>query len=307
LRHAQVVTITARTILLTRKRTSSDMPSNLIRHSLQACTLSFSLLFAFNVNAQEGKSEGKPLWELGVAGGAAQLPAYPGSADRVSRFLLLPYVVYRGEIFRADRDTAGARLIKTDDFEFDIGFGGSLGASSKEVAARQGMPSLGTSLEFGPRFKYVLSRPTADSRVTFALPVRTVIEFKGGLKQRGIVAEPEISFNKFNAFAGWGLSVTGSALFGNERVQNYLYGVPTQFATTARPAYAAKAGFIGTRFTVATSRSLSPESTLGLFARWENSSSAANVDSPLHLKSNGFSVGVGLTYTFAKSNRLVGN
>ncbi len=275
--------------------------------TIRATFLGFSLFAFSSVFAQEGKPADKPLWELGVAGAAGQLPAYPGSSDRVSRFLILPYVVYRGEIFRADRETTGARLIKTDDFEFDIGFGGSLGASSKEVSARQGMPSLGTSVEFGPRAKYTLARPTADSRLTFSLPIRTVIEFKSGLKQRGIVAEPELSFNKFNAFAGWGLSVTGSALFGNERLQNYLYGVPSQFATATRPAYQAKAGFVGTRFTVATSRSLSPESTVALFARWDNSSSAANVDSPLHLKNNGFSVGAALTYTFAKSSRLVGN
>jgi MipA family protein len=283
------------------------MNSKSIRNTLQSGVLGFILLTASSIFAQESKPVGKPLWELGVAGAAGQLPAYPGSADRVSRFLIAPYVVYRGEIFRADRETTGARLIKTDDFEFDIGFGGSLGASSKEVAARQGMTSLGSTLEFGPRVKYVLSRPTPDSRLTFSLPIRTVIEFKGGPKQRGIVAEPELSFNKVNAFAGWGLSVTGSAMFGNNRLQNYLYGVPTQFATTTRPAYDAKAGYVGTRFTVATSRSLSPESTLALFARWENSSSAANVDSPLHLKNNGVTVGLGLTYTFAKSSRLVGN
>ncbi len=282
---------------------SNRIPTNrLLLISLIAFTSTSTVALA-----QENKPAGKPLWELGVASGAARLPAYPGAGDQVSRFLILPYVVYRGEIFRADRDTAGARLIKTDDFEFDIGFGGSLGASSKEVVARQGMPSLGTSLEFGPRFKYRIARPTADSRVTFSLPVRTVIEFKGGLKQRGLVAEPELSFDKRNAFAGWGLSATGSALFGNARVQNYLYGVSSEFATASRPSYAAKAGFVGTRLTLATSRSLSPESTLAAFARWENTASGANTASPLHLKSNGFSIGIGLTYTFAKSSTLVGD
>jgi MipA family protein len=283
------------------------MMSKTTSSSLRAGTLTLACLLASHANAQENKPGGRPLWELGVATGAAQLPAYTGSADSVSRFLLVPYVVYRGEIFRADRDTAGARLIKTNDFEFDIGFGGSLGASSKEVAARQGMPSLGTTLEFGPRFKYVVARPSADSRVTFALPVRAVIEFKGGPKQRGFVAEPAISFEKANVFAGWGLSATGSALFGNDRVQNYLYGVAPQYATATRPAYDASAGYIGTRFTLATSRSLSPQATVALFARWENSSSAANTDSPLHLKSNGASVGIGFTYTFAKSSRFVSN
>ncbi len=260
-------------------------------------------LIPIATHAQDNKP--KPLWEIGVAAGAARLPAYPGAKEDVSRALVLPYFIYRGDIFRADQNTAGARILKTPDYEIDVGFGGSLGASNKEVAARSGMPSLGTSLEFGPRFKWNITKPSADSKMAFALPVRTVLEFKGGVKQRGLVIEPELSYDVRNAWAGWGINLKGSALFGNARLQNYLYGVAPEYATPARNAYAAKSGFVSTRIGLAASRTLSPDSTVALFARWDNSGSGANKDSPLHLKNNGLTIGVGITYTFWRSGATV--
>ena len=50
-----------------------------------------------------------PLWEVGgVAFGVSQ-NAYPGSDQQVNRALALPYFIYRGDVFRADRETAGIR------------------------------------------------------------------------------------------------------------------------------------------------------------------------------------------------------
>ena len=55
----------------------------------------------------------KPLWELGVVGGGVSTPAYPGSADRSSRGLVLPSIGYRGKIFRFDESGIGARLVRS--------------------------------------------------------------------------------------------------------------------------------------------------------------------------------------------------
>ena len=47
-----------------------------------------------------------PLWEVGLFGGAASTPAYPGSEDRSTRALVLPMLIYRGKVLRADRSGA---------------------------------------------------------------------------------------------------------------------------------------------------------------------------------------------------------
>jgi MipA family protein len=260
--------------------------------------------FYQSADAQD-TSAAKPLWELGVAAGTASLPAYIGAQENVTRSLVLPMFIYRGEIFRADRDTAGARFVKTRDYEIDLGFGGSLGASNTDVPARVGMPSLGGTLEFGPRLKFTLARPNPDSKLTLSLPLRTVLEFKGGIKQRGLVLEPGLSFDQRDAFAGWGLNASASVLLGDAKLQNYLYGVAPAYATGTRNAFAAKSGLMATRLSLSSSKSISRDATVAIFARWESAGVGANTSSPLHLKNNGFSVGVGFTYTFFRSASMV--
>lgn len=46
-----------------------------------------------------------------------------GDSDtRVSRLVGLPYFIYRGEVLRADRETAGLLALKRGSFELDVGF-----------------------------------------------------------------------------------------------------------------------------------------------------------------------------------------
>ncbi len=48
----------------------------------------------------EGLNERLPLWEAGVGGGMIVSPNYPASSERNFVALALPYVIYRGDIFR---------------------------------------------------------------------------------------------------------------------------------------------------------------------------------------------------------------
>ena len=94
---------------------------------------------------------GAPLWEVGgVAFGVSQ-NAYPGSDQQVNRALALPYFIYRGDVFRADRETAGIRALKTETLELDLGFAGAFGSGSDTIEARQGMRKLrnGVRHQFG--------------------------------------------------------------------------------------------------------------------------------------------------------------
>ncbi|NVO08154.1 MAG: MipA/OmpV family protein, partial [Rhodoferax sp.] len=144
--------------------------------------------------AQDTAAPALPLWEAGVFAGALSTPAYPASSERNQRALVLPFLVYRGEVLRADRNGVGARMVNTERFEFDIGFSGSLPASSNDIALRQGMPDLGTLIEFGPRAKLTLAEPAPGERATLELPLRAVLEFNGGVRQVGNALEPKLAY-----------------------------------------------------------------------------------------------------------------
>lgn len=263
-----------------------------------------ALGFAISMSAlAQTQAPALPLWELGAFAGTATTPAYPGSADRASRSLVLPVFVYRGEVFRADRGNVGARLMRSDDVELDLGFAASLPATSDDLAARKGMSDLGTLVEFGPRVKFTVARPSPGTRVVLELPLRAVLEFNNGVRQQGYAFEPELGLEMRDVGAGWSLSATASLVFGDKDLNHYFYGVAAPYATAVRPAFDAQAGLITTRLGLSTSKSLSPDVRVFGFLRHDLLEGAANKASPLFQQSTGTSVGLGLAWTLARSEQ----
>lgn len=244
-----------------------------------------------------------PLWEAGVFGGTAATPAYPGASEHSTRTLALPFVIYRGEVLRADRSGVGARLFDTEQMELDAGFALSLPARSSDVPARRGMPDLGTLLEFGPRLKIKLAQPSPNSRVRLELPLRAVIEARGGLHRQGATFEPRLAYTLAGPQGRWHLDTALSAVLGNRGINDYFYGVGPQFATPERPAYAAKSGLMLTRLSLGGSWLLERDWRAFAFVRHDNYAGAANRDSPLLRQSSGTSAGIGLAWTWQRSSQ----
>ncbi|HEX7988057.1 MAG TPA: MipA/OmpV family protein [Duganella sp.] len=242
-----------------------------------------------------------PLWEAGLFGGAASTPAYPGSEDRSTRALVLPMLIYRGKVLRADRSGVGARLFYTERAELDVGFALSLPARSGDVAARAGMPDLNSLLEFGPRLKVLLAEPTPASRVRLELPLRVPVELRNGFERQGLVFEPRVVFEAADASGRWQADANLGAVFGNARLNAYFYDVAPRYATAARPAYRATGGLMMTRLGLSLSRRISPDWRVFGFTRYDNYSHAANHDSPLFLRNSGLSVGAGFAWTAHRS------
>jgi outer membrane protein len=245
-----------------------------------------------------------PLWEVGVVGVVASTPAYPASSDRTSRAFVLPAVIYRGEVLRADRSGVGARVIKADNYEFDVGFSAALPANSSNVAARQDMPDLGTLIEFGPRLKVTLAQAAPDKRLRLELPLRGVLEFNGGVRGQGAVFEPALVYEQRDVGNGWSLATSAGLVYGDQRINQYFYGVDAAYATPTRAQYDAQAGLIGARMGISTTKSLSPDWRVAGFVRFENYAAGANRASPLHLASSGTSVGVAFIWTLARSTQM---
>lgn len=249
--------------------------------------------------------EAQPLWEAGVAAFAVSTPAYPGSADRSSRVLPLPFLIYRGEVLRADQGGIGARLFRSERVEFDVGFSGALPAHSRDVSARSGMPDLNTLIEFGPRVKILLANPTPTSRLRLELPLRAVMEVQGGVRRQGATFEPKLSYEMRGADPRWAFDVSLAAVFADRRLGRYFYEVAPQYATASRPAYQADAGLLLTRVGFSSTYKWSDDVRLFGFVREESYRGAANEDSPLMKKRSGASVGLGLTWTLGRSTTLV--
>lgn len=249
----------------------------------------------------QGPASGAPLWELGALSAALSQQAYPGSDQQVRRATLLPFGIYRGRLLRADGDTAGLRAVKTDSFELDVGFAGSFGAGRQGLDARQGMPRLGTLLEFGPRARWRLGDAPFGGRWRADLPLRAVLDLSDGWSHRGWALEPELTWER--RLPGWRLSVSGGAILADRKLADTFYGVAPADAIAGRPAYEAKAGLVAFRLATGFFKDLSPDWRLFGFARVDTVQGAANRDSPLVRQTTGATVGLGVSYTWLRSTR----
>lgn len=243
---------------------------------------------------------GLPLWEVGAVAGGVSQQAYPGADEQVSRARLLPYVVYRGKVLRADDGGAGLRAIRTEGFELDLSFAGSLSSGAKSLRAREGMPRLATLVELGPVARWFLNGREATQRLSIELPLRGVFEARDLSRHRGMSLEPELSLDH-RVRGGWSYGLSAGLLIGDDRLASTYYAVAPGQALPDRPAYAAKAGVIAWRLKAGVSRSLAPDLRLFAFGRLDSVAGAANRDSPLVRQTTGASVGIGLTYTLKRS------
>ena len=244
-----------------------------------------------------------PLWEAGLFGIGITQPAYPGSDERVSRALGLPFLVYRGSYFRAERGTVGLRALKTPRTELDVGFAATLGSHSSDIAARRGMADLGTLIEFGPRLKINLgdiSNGSRDSRLQF--PLREVIDVSHGFVSRGIAFEPEWVTDT-HLPGHWLVTTSLGAMFGDSKLGDTFYGVAPGEATPSRSSYAAGGGLIALRASLFAAHPLTPDVRVFYSFRIESLAGAANLDSPLVRRHADWGAIVGLSWTLARSER----
>ena len=269
-----------------------------LRVTFAACCAALSTLAV----AQGATGSAPPLWELGgVALGASQ-QAYPGADQQVNRALALPYFIYRGDVLRADRETAGIRAMKTETFELDVGFAGAFGAGSETIDARQGMRKLGTLVELGPRLKWDLGAGPAGGRLSAEFPARAVLDLSDKAAHRGWSLEPKLTYSNRTA-GGWRYSASVSAIVADTRLAQTFYEVRSSEATAMRPAYTAESGLVSWRLGTSVSRSLGRDWNLFGFARLDTVAGAANENSPLVRRSTGASVGLGVAYTWMRSER----
>lgn len=240
----------------------------------------------------------KPLWEFGLGAGALRLPHYRGSDQSHTWVLPAPYFVYRGEIFRADRDGARAVLVDAERFDFDVSLAATAPTRSEDNTARAGMPDLAPTFEVGPNANFTLARG-AGWKLQARVPVRAAFTLESSPKSIGWIATPNLNLDFW--VAGWNVGVLTGPVFATRRFHGYFYDVPEAYATTTRPAYRAAGGASGWRLVSGASRRIGSW-WLGGFVYGDRVRGAHFEASPLVRRSETVAFGVAASYIFAASS-----
>lgn len=252
--------------------------------------------------ASTAHGELRPLWELGVGMGVTSIPAYRGARGEVVYFLPLPYLVYRGRFLRSDRQGIRGVFYQNDRFQLNLSAYAGPPVQSGQIPARTGMPNLSPSFEIGPSLQYVLI-DTPGTMLDLRWPLRAA--FTLSFKPIGWVSTPNLNLTLPDyRGSGWMLGASVGPNFADSRYHAYFYDVAPAYVRPGRPAYAAGAGYSGSSVYLTVSRRFA-HYWVGGFLRYDNLAGASFVNSPLVETQQYFAVGVGMSWIFATSSRLV--
>lgn len=247
-----------------------------------------------------------PLWEGGAGAAVIDFPHYRGSNERTRYVLPMPYVIYRGDFLKIDRQRVRGRLFHSDRVELDISVNGSVPVRGN--GAREGMPNLDPTFEIGPSLNVMLyETESKQGQVELRLPLRATIasdfSYVGDV---GWIFQPLLNLDVQNVFGqrGWNLGTAIGPVFTDRRYNRYFYGVDAQYSRPDRPAYTAHGGYAGTQFVVALTKRFPTFWTSG-FMKLDSLHGAAFEASPLVKTRQYATVGFAITWIFAESSTKV--
>ena len=248
-----------------------------------------------------------PLWEAGFGAAALSLPDYRGSNERHPYLLPLPYLVYRGDRLKVDREGLRARLFDNDRLDLNLSAAANFALRSRDNVARQGMPTLYPVVEVGPELIYkIIGEKRSSMQLDLRVATRAAFAVGGGrVAFEGWVTTPYLRLDLPNAGgSGFEASFSAGPLFGDRRYHDYIYGVAPQFATPSRGAYEAKAGYAGFQLLAGASRRFG-DVWFGAFVRFDSLRGAAFEPSPLEQSSRYVAAGLAVSWILGTSTERV--
>jgi outer membrane scaffolding protein for murein synthesis (MipA/OmpV family) len=257
--------------------------------------------------ASAAAADDKPLWELGAGATVLAFPDYRGSDQRRNYVLPIPYVVYRGEFLKADRNGLRSIFFDRENIEINVSVGASFPIDSEDNDARRGMPDLKPTVELGPAVDLTLWRSSVPGmKLMLRMPMRAAFTVERSPEYIGWLFSPRLNLDieDVGGYPGWTLGLLASPAYGDRRFHRYFYSVSPEFATPSRPAFDAKAGYNGTEFLAALWKRF-PRYWVGAFVRYDTLAGAAFEDSPLVRTRGYFAAGIAVTWIFAESSQRV--
>jgi MipA family protein len=238
-----------------------------------------------------------PLWELGLGVAGLSVQQYRGSDQRLNWLLPVPYITYRGDFFRSDKDGTRAVLLDTEGFDFDISADGSAPVRSENSRARTGMKDLAATFEIGPNVNILLSKGPGW-KLDLRVPLRAAFTVQRKPQSIGWTLSPLLNLDV--DVQGWNVGVQGGPIVSTRRFNAHFYDVQTADVTADRAAYSANAGYGGWGVTTAASRRLG-DWWLAVYSRYDNVQGATFEASPLVKQRQNYSLGFAVSYIFKTS------
>lgn len=257
------------------------------------------LLVVALLSSLAARAELRPEWEFGLGATGFTFPDYRGSDESRAYVLPLPYVIYRGDVLRVDRQGVRGVFFESDRVELDLSMNATPPVDEKN-RAREGMPHLHPTFEIGPRVNFILLRDRPNERaLTLRLPVRAVVATDlSDARWAGFTAYPHLSADLRPG--GWNVGVQAGPLFATGRYHDYFYSVEPHFATAERPAYHARSGYSGAMALASITRRFH-KVWLGAFARYDTLKGAAFEASPLVKRDYALMWGIAVAWVFTES------
>lgn len=277
----------------------SRLPSGCAR--ALAVTLAAAALLAPPPPARAGQ---RPKWELGAGGVFFTQPDYVGSDEYRLRALPFPWIVYRGEVLRFDRDSMQTKIFGTELVRLDISASGQVAVDSNDCDRRHGMPNRHWMAEIGPSLRFKVAH-SADGRhvLDVDVPLRTAIAADfDHISYEGIVASPKLEY-RFEP-DNWRFDADAGLEFQDNDYNEYYYGVAPKWSTPDRAAYGTEGGYSGLRVSVGVNRYIGPF-YVGAFARYVNIAGTPFEDSPLVGSEHNFVGGIAIGWVLMKSDTMV--
>jgi len=240
---------------------------------------------------------------LGV--GLVAFNDYRGAATSHAYPVPVPYFIYRGHIFKSDRNGTRAQFLTAPRVEFNL----SVSATTpvRDNSTRAGMPDLKPMAEVGGSLEFHMWA-SGDRRyhLDFRLPARAAITVESSPRMVGVYAAPQVNLDieQYPRSEGWKLGLLAGPLFATQRYNAYLYSVAPQYATSWRPAYEAPGGYAGTQMLVSLTRRFTGF-WVGAYVRYDTLRGASFADSPLVKKDSYFAGGLGFALIIGQSSHLI--
>lgn len=256
------------------------------------------------------QSEEQPLWEIGVAAFGVYGPDYPAADENSTNRLILPYLIYRGEIIRAGEDGfVKAHAFETERVELDLSLDGAFNADSDDNDAREGMDDLDYLFGIGPELKVHLYRDEAGQKeLDLKFQLRAVFSTDlSNLNQRGYAFETQLRYEHEHLFHP-DLKFVGSVgpIWATEKLMDYFYQVDSKDVLPQRQEFDASGGYLGTELNAGmVVTMLENRGRLFFGVRVGFHQEAENEDSPLFRDETTYAVGLGFAYQLFESEKKI--